>query len=223
MHTYNNQPNNPVAVTVDVLVFTVTDDALMVALIRRGIDPYKGAWALPGGFVLPNESLDDAARREVFEEAGISDVFLEQLYTFGEPRRDPRCRVVTVSYFALVSADRIRLEASSDAAEASWFAVNNLPPLAFDHAHILATGVARIKAKLEYSNVAYALLPERFRLAELKRVYETILGRAMDKRNFHKWIMASGLLEPTDELVTGAPGRPAMLYRFRDRRIENLK
>lgn len=205
--------------TVDILVFTVADGALQVALIRRGIEPQRGWWAVPGGFVLPGEPLEAAAAREVREEAGVSEAYLEQLYTFGDPARDPRGRVVTVAYFALVPADRVRLAASTDAAEARWFPVSGLPPLAFDHDAILRCGVDRLRAKLEYSSIAYALLPERFRLSELQAVYEAVLGRGLDKRNFRKRALALGLLEPTGDRDTGGAHRPASLYRFRERRV----
>jgi len=209
---------NP-AVTVDVLVFTIREDALQVALIKRGIEPFKGSWAIPGGFVLPHESLEEAAAREVREEAGVTDVFLEQLYTFGRPDRDPRCRTITVAYYALVPSVHIHLSASTDAAEASWFPVKRLPPLAFDHADILQTALERLKSKLEYSSIAYALLPERFRLSELQKVYEVILDRKLDKRNFRKRILSLDLLEATDQVDAGGAHRPARLYRFKERRI----
>src|SRR5262249_41914018 len=149
-----------------------------------------------GGFVLKDESLEDAAMREVREEAGVDNVYLEQLYTFGDPGRDPRGRVITAAYFALVPDKSIHLAADSDASEASWFTVNSLPPLAFDHREIVHTGVERLKSKLEYSSIAYALLPDQFRLSELQGIYEAVLGRKLDKRNFRKRILALGLLEP---------------------------
>ena len=211
------------AVTVDVLIFTINDNRLKVALIRRGIAPYKGSWALPGGFVHIDESLEEAARREIEEEAGVRDVFLEQLYSFGDPRRDPRMRVITVAYYALVPFDRINLKASTDAVEASWFAIDDLPKLAFDHAQILKVAVERLKGKLEYSNVAYALLPSRFRLSELQNVYEVILGQQLDKRNFRKKVMSIGLVEPTGKVDSSGAHRPAQLYRFKTRKMIFVK
>jgi 8-oxo-dGTP diphosphatase len=212
-------PAQAIAVTVDALIFTVADGALRIALIRRGIEPQRGWWAIPGGFVLPGESLEEAALREVREEAGVRDIYLEQLYTFGAPDRDPRGRVVTIAYFALVPAAHIQLAASTDAAEANWFALDALPSLAFDHADIVRIGVERLRAKLEYSSIAYALLPERFRLSELQQVYEAILGRPMDKRNFRKHILSLGLLEQTEAVEASGAHRPARLYRFRERRM----
>jgi 8-oxo-dGTP diphosphatase len=207
------------AVTVDVLIFTVADDRLKVALIKRGLPPIQASWAIPGGFVHIEESLEEAARREIEEEAGVSDVFLEQLYTFGDPARDPRGRVITVAYYALVPGGRINLSASTDAQEASWFAVDDLPPLAFDHKIILEHAVERLKSKLEYSNIAYALLPPKFRLSDLQRVYEVILGRKLDKRNFRKKMLSLDLLEPTREIDASGAHRPAQLYCFKKRNM----
>ena len=204
------------SVTVDVLIFSMRETRLQVALIKRGGEPFAGMWAIPGGFVHMDESLEEAARREVEEEAGVREVFLEQLYSFGEPNRDPRGRVITVAYYALVPADRLTLTASTDATEASWFPVAQLPGLAFDHAEILRLALERLRAKLQYSNVAYGLLPAQFRLSELQEVYEAILGEQLDKRNFRKRILGSGLLEATGEFASGAH-RPAQLYRWTNR------
>lgn len=207
------------AVTVDVLVFSIDNNRLKVALIRRGIAPFKGSWALPGGFVHIDEALEDAALREIEEEAGVRDVFLEQLFTFGAPGRDPRARVITVAYYALVPFDRVALQAATDAVEASWFAVDDLPLLAFDHAQILQTALERLKGKLEYSNVAYALLPKQFRLSDLQNVYEVILGQTIDKRNFRKKILSLGLIEPTGKTDSSGAHRPAQLFRFKARKM----
>ncbi len=211
------------AVTVDVLLFTILDDHLKVALIRRGLPPFQHHWAIPGGFVHIDETLEEAARREIEEEAGVRDVFLEQLYTFGDPQRDPRMRVITVAYYALVPGDRINLIAATDAAEASWFSVNDLPPLAFDHKIILEHAVERLKSKLEYSNIAYALLPPKFRLSDLQKVYEIILGRKLDKRNFRKKMLSLGLVEPTRQVDASGAHRPAQLYRFKKRKMVFFK
>ncbi len=206
------------SVTVDVLVFTILEARLKVALVKRGVEPFKGRWALPGGFVHIDESLDDAARRELDEEAGICDVFLEQLYTFGEVARDPRTRVITVAYYALVPGERINLVASTDAIDAQWFAIDALPSLAFDHNVILKTGLERLKSKLQYSNIAYGLLPARFRLSDLQKVYEIISGRALDKRNFRKKMLSLDIVEATKFVDTSGAHRPAQLFRFKKRK-----
>ncbi len=209
------------AVTVDVLLFTIRGEKLQLALIKRGIEPHKGSWALPGGFVRMDEELEEAARREIEEEIGVRDVFLEQLYTFGAPDRDPRTRVITIVYFALVPGEHLTLRADTDASDASWFAVGDLPKLAFDHEQIVAVALERLKGKIEYSNIAYGLLPARFRLSELQRVYEIILGRALDKRNFRKRVLALGLVEATEKYSSGAH-RPAQLFRWKKRRAKTF-
>jgi 8-oxo-dGTP diphosphatase len=207
------------AVTVDIILFTVREGQLEVVLAQRGIEPYKGQWALPGGFVRMEESLDAAAKRELAEEVGVGEVYLEQLCTFGEPHRDPRGRVITVAYFALVPEERHKLSAASDASDARWFPVRNLPQLAFDHRHIIGQAVDRLQSKLEYSTIAVGLLPDSFRLSELQRTYEVILNRELDKRNFRKKMISLGLLEATGKKELRGAHRPAQLYRFKDREV----
>lgn len=202
-----------IRVTVDIVIFTIRDRALHVLLVKRGIEPFKGRWAIPGGFVVRDESLEEAALRELEEETGVRDVYLEQLYTFGDPGRDPRGRVVTVAYFALVSSDR-SLQAGTDAAEANWFAAASPPPLAFDHGKILATALERLRSKLEYTTVGFQLLPPKFTLTELQRVYEAILGRPLDKRNFRRKMSMLGLVKPLRQWSRGGR-RPARLFEFR--------
>jgi 8-oxo-dGTP diphosphatase len=204
------------SVTVDLVIFTVRGDALQVLLVRRGIPPFRGHWALPGGFVLERETLEDAARRELREETGLRDVYLEQLYTFGDPDRDPRGRTVTVAYYALAPEAPVR--ASTDAAEAAWFPASKPPPLAFDHAEILKSGLRRLRAKVGYSTVGFELLPSAFTLTELQKLYETILERPLDKRNFRRKMLSLGLLEPRRERRARGAHRPARLYSFRPRR-----
>ncbi|HEY7180670.1 MAG TPA: NUDIX domain-containing protein [Blastocatellia bacterium] len=203
------------SVTVDLVIFTIAEDDLKVLLIRRGQEPFKGRWALPGGFVDIDESLERAAARELQEEVGVTNVYLEQLYTFGDPKRDPRGRVISVSYFALVDAERQRIVAASDAAEAQWHSVFDTPKLAFDHAKILDYAVWRLRNKIEWTTVGYELLPKKFTLSELQRVYEIILQRPVDKRNFRKKIMAQGQVVELNETRSDVAHRPARLYSFR--------
>ena len=215
-----NVPMNP-RVTVDVVIFTIRKRALHLLLVRRGVPPFLGEWAIPGGFVRDGEGLDEAARRELVEETGVKDVYLEQLYTFGDPERDPRGRVITVAYFALISAER-ELAATTDAAEARFFPVADLPTLAFDHRQILDCALVRLRNKLEYTTVGFQLLPEEFTLTELQAVYEAILDRPLDKRNFRRKIELLDILEATPHFrATGR--RRAQLYRFVARRFEKLK
>ncbi len=203
------------SVTVDLVIFTIADNDLRVLLIRRKQGPFRDLWALPGGFVEMNESLEDAAARELKEEVGVENVYLEQLFTFGDPKRDPRGRVISVSYFALVDAERQRIVAASDAADAKWQTVFDLPQLAFDHREILDYAVWRLRNKLEWTTVGYELLPRRFTLSQLQRVYEIILQRPIDKRNFRKKVLAQGQLRELTETRTAGAHRPAKLYAFR--------
>lgn len=205
------------AVTVDLVIFTIADNDLKVLLIRRGGEPFKNCWALPGGFVEIGESLEKAAARELKEEAGVTKVYLEQLYTFGDPKRDPRGRVISVSYFALVDAESQRIRAASDAAEAEWHSVFNSPKLAFDHKKILDYAVWRLRNKIEWTTVGYELLPKKFTLSELQRVYEIILQKPVDKRNFRKKILAQGQIRELNETRSDGAHRPAKLYSFQNR------
>jgi 8-oxo-dGTP diphosphatase len=201
-----------VSVAVDLVIFTVREGALQVLLIERGIPPFKGQWALPGGFVLEHETLEAAARRELEEETGLRDVYLEQLYTFGDPDRDPRGRTVAVAYYALTPPAPLR--ASTDAANAAWHPAARAPKLAFDHAKILRSGLERLRAKLGYSTVGFELLPEQFTLTELQALYEMILERPLDKRNFRKKILSLGLLKSGGQKRAAGAHRPARLYSF---------
>ncbi len=211
------------AVTVDVVAFTVREERLHVLLIQRQRAPFAGAWALPGGFVGMEEPLEAAAARELAEETGVQGAYLEQLYTYGDPDRDPRGRVITVAYFALIPADApVRAEGGDDAAQARWFPMNDLPPLAFDHAEIIAYALRRLRYKLEYTAVGFQLLPETFTLTELQRVYEIILGEKLDKRNFRRRILRAGVIEPTPHF-RGGEGRPARLYRYREDAVAEVK
>ena len=209
-------------VTADLVIFTIQSEKLKVLLVKRGIPPFKGQFALPGGFVHEDESLEDAAVRELREETGVADVYLEQLYSFGEPGRDPRERVITIAYYALISADRSALAAGTDAAEAAWWPVGKLPALAFDHQEILDYALERLRNKLEYTTVGFQLLPPKFTLTELQGIYESILGKKLDKRNFRRKIELLKILKPTSEYRRGEQ-RPARLYRFAAARFEKLK
>jgi 8-oxo-dGTP diphosphatase len=212
-----------VRVAVDLVIFTIRDGALHALLIERALPPFEGRWALPGGFILRGESLADAALRELGEETGVRNVYLEQLYTFGDPDRDPRGRVVSVAYYALISADRAPLSAGSDASAARWWPVADHPPLAFDHREILAYAVERLRNKLEYTTVGFQLLPPKFTLTQLQQVYEAILGRALDKRNFRRKMDLLGILSPLKEWAREGRSRPAQLFTFSAKRFEKLK
>lgn len=210
------------ALTVDCVVFGFDEDALKVLLIRRGIEPFKNRWALPGGFVRPDETLDAAALRELQEETGLREVYLEQLYTFGRLDRDPRERVISVAYFALVRrSDHLPL-AATDAAEAAWFEVEKVPAPAFDHAEILQTALERLRGKIHWQPVGFELLPKKFTLSQFQALYEAILGRELDKRNFRKKLLALDLLVALDETTTAASRRPAQLFRFDPRKYQAL-
>jgi 8-oxo-dGTP diphosphatase len=210
------------ALTVDCVVFGLDEQDLKVLLIRRDKDPFAGRWALPGGFVEMDETLEAAATRELVEETGVENVYLEQLYTFGDVDRDPRERVVSVTYYALVKLSEHGLQAASDAREAGWFPVNDPPTLAFDHRKILNVAQERLCGKVRYQPLGFELLPEKFTLRQLQQLYETILDRSLDKRNFRKKILRMGLLKELDEVETDVPHRAARLYRFDRRKYKRL-
>ena len=208
--------------TVDIVIFTLREGSLQVLLVKRGVPPFEGQYAIPGGFIREDESLEEAALRELHEETGVRNVFLEQLYTFGDPKRDPRGRVITVAYYALIASDKLSLVAGADAAEAQWFPASGVPPLAFDHKSILDYALERLRNKLEYTTVGFQLLAEKFTLGELQAVYEAILGRPLDKRNFRRKLALLGILKPLREWQrTGR--KPARLFRFAAARFEKLK
>jgi 8-oxo-dGTP diphosphatase len=209
----------PPAVAVDVALFTVLDGALHVLLVRARHGPFTGEWALPGGRVEVDEPLDAAATRHLALDTGIDDAYLEQLYTFGSPERDPQSHIVSVAYFGLVPPTRVT-SATAPAAEGTpllFVRVNRLPPLAYDHATVVQTALARLRGKLTYTNLVYTLLPRAFTLGELQEMYEAILGRPLDRRNFRKKVLSLGLLRPLGRLRRG-PHRPAALHAFRHRR-----
>jgi 8-oxo-dGTP diphosphatase len=211
-----------IKVTVDIVIFAMREDYLNVLLIKRKYDPFKGEWALPGGFILPHEDILEAAKRELKEETGVSANYLEQLYTFGGPKRDPRGPVITVSYVALLNHVP-DLSASTDAEDSQWFPVYQLPSLAFDHSEILKYAIERLRNKFEYTTASFTLLPDKFTLTELQRIYEQVLNKVLDKRNFRKKILSLDVLIPTGELKKQGISRPAELYQFSAEKFENLR
>jgi 8-oxo-dGTP diphosphatase len=212
------------SVTVDCVVFGLDLEAedLKILLIQRSGRPFAGMWALPGGFVDMGETLEQAAKRELQEETGISRLYLEQLYTFGDPGRDPRDRVITVAYYALVKLTDHTIKADTDASDVAWFGVSDLPRLAFDHAKIVAMALGRLKGKVRYQPIGFELLPAKFTLSQLQRLYEVVLERRLDKRNFRKKILGMGLLVETSEIQKDVAHRAARLYRFDEERYRRL-
>ena len=202
------------SLTVDCIIFGLDESSrLKVLLIQRAKDPFKDAWALPGGFVDENETLEYAALRELKEETGISDVFIEQLFTFGTPGRDPRGRVVTVAYYSLINLAEHKIGADTDALDVKWFPINSLPPLAFDHAEILKTAINRLRGKVRYQPIGFKLLAEKFTLTQLQKLYETILDKELNKRNFRTKILKMNILKE-ENILRGVAHRPAQLYSF---------
>jgi 8-oxo-dGTP diphosphatase len=210
------------AVTVDLVIFTVNNDTLKIMLVKRAEEPFAGYWSIPGGFLKIGESLEGAALRVLREKAGVENVYLEQLYTFGKPDRDPRARVITVTYFALIPWKDLLQPASDKVADLTWAPVNRLPRLAFDHKEILSYAVRRLRTKASYSNIVYGLMPEQFGLSELQKMYEIIINDKLDKRNFRKGMLATGLLQETGKKEMGGAHRPAMLYKFKKKEIAFL-
>jgi 8-oxo-dGTP diphosphatase len=214
------------ALTVDCVVFGldfgVEGGTLQVLLIQRGLPPFLGRWALPGGFVRIDETLEDAARRELREETGTERIFLEQLGAYGAVDRDPRERVVTIAHVGLVKLSDHRIRAATDAANAAWFAVDDLPPLAFDHDAIAAEALTTLRRKIRQQPIGFELLPPRFTLTQLQRVYEAILGRSLDKRNFRKKVLALGLLRELDEVEQDVAHRAARLFAFDEKKYRAL-
>ncbi|MFN7298889.1 MAG: NUDIX hydrolase [Pseudanabaena sp.] len=220
---YNYEYPRP-ALTVDCIVFGLNaQQELKVMLIQRNIPPFQGQWAIPGGFVRIDETLEEAALRELQEETGIHHIFLEQLYTFGDLGRDPRDRTVTVAYFALINLVEQKIQASTDARAAEWFAISNIPQLAFDHNQILQVAIARLRSKIRYEPIGFELLPQNFSLSQLQRLYETVLDRPLDKRNFRKKILGMDLLIDTGKVEHNVAHRAAKLYKFDENKYLQLK
>jgi len=209
-------------VAVDCAVFGYEEETLQVLLIERAREPFAGRWALPGGFVEEDEGLAEAARRELAEETGIQTDAIEQIGAFGEPGRDPRARVISVAYFALVRRCEHAPRAASDARAAAWFPADRLPPLAFDHAEIVGAALGAARQRVGRSALGFSLLPRKFTLTQLQRLYEVVLGRSLDKRNFRRRILEMDLLVALDEVESGASHRAARLYRFDGRRYREM-
>ena len=217
-------PRQSIKLTVDAVIFGYEPiPRVSVLLIKRKYQPYQNSWAVPGGFVKDNESLEEAVHRELLEETGVEIGYLEQLYTFGKPDRDPRERIVSVAYFGLVRPDIYKISAASDAKEVGWFDINDLPVLAFDHQDILETAIKRLRAKITYEPIGFELLDKRFPFSDLENLYATLLGRGIDRRNFRKKIMGFGMLDELNEKVSKGAGRPANLFQFNKKQYFRLK
>jgi 8-oxo-dGTP diphosphatase len=210
-------------IATDIIIFTVEDSELKVLLIKMNKPPFEDCWAAPGGLIKMEESTDQAAKRVLAEKTGLKNVYLEQLYTFGEVKRDPFGRVVSVAYFALIASDGLRLETSDEHRAIQWYGVSELPKLAYDHEEMVRAAIERLRGKLEYTNIVYSLLPEAFTLSELQNTYEIILGRKLDKRNFRKKVLSLGMIKKTGKLDLGKKNRPAELYAFIEKKLKNIE
>jgi 8-oxo-dGTP diphosphatase len=213
-----------IKVSVDAVVFGYDQEhGISLLLIKRRYDPFQKMWALPGGLVLNGESIDDAVNRELKEEAGIDVNYLEQLYTFGAPDRDPRNQVVSVAYFGLVRPKDFQLSAQTDAEDVAWFSIKKLPRLAFDHKKIIDMALKRLRGKITYEPVGFELLEKEFPFSDLENLYQTLLDQDIDRRNFKKKIMSLDILEETDSTIQRKAGRPARLFRFNRKKYFELK
>ena len=209
------------AVTTDCVIFGYDGKELKVLLIERGIEPFKGCWAFPGGFLNMDEDALAGARRELKEETGLEDAFIEQFHTFSEPGRDPRGRVITIAHYALVKIQEV--EGGDDAALARWFPIGEVPPLAFDHDRILRMAMSRLKERIHFEPVGFELLPDVFTMPQLQNLYEAILEVHFDRRNFASKMLKLGILEDTGDRPAGASSRIPVSYRFNKEKYNELK
>lgn len=209
------------AVTTDCVIFGFDGIKLNVLLIRRGIDPYKDKWAFPGGFLKPDESAEDGALRELYEETGLKNAYIEQFHTYSNPYRDPRERVITIAYMALVRISDVK--GGDDAADARWFPIDETPQLAFDHDMILRDALMRLRERIHFNPIGFDLLPEKFTVPQLQTLYEAVLGVNFDRRNFSKKMLSLGLLNRLDEVSRPTPKRDARLYSFNLEKYDELK
>ena len=205
------------AAAVDLAAFTIVENELNVLVIKMKYEPFKGKWALPGGRIRTYESVDECAKREFYEKTGIKNAYLEQLYSFGDIERDPSTRMISVAYLVLINDGSFDLKATEKYKEICWMPISKIPRLAYDHSKILEYALSRLKSKLVYTNVVYNLLPQKFRLSEMRKVYEIILGKELDKRNFRKKIFSLGLIKEVGKEI-GVPHRPSKLYSFKKRK-----
>ena len=212
-----------IKLTVDAVVFGYEEGKITVLLIKRKYEPFKNKWAIPGGFIQNDESLEQAVERELYEETGVKINYLEQLYTFGEQKRDPRGRIVSIAYFGLVRPTAFKLFASTDAEDAQWFSIDELPELSFDHKEILELAIKRLQGKITYEPIGFELLDKKFPFSDLEKLYSTLLGRKVDRRNFRKKIVGLNALDELDEKVSKGSGRPANLFQFNQKRYFQLK
>lgn len=216
--------NQTIRLSVDAVVFGYdVERGLSVVFIKRKFEPFKGEWAIPGGLVLQNETLETAVQRELKEETGIELNYLEQLYTFGDPNRDPRNRVISVAYYGLVKQSSFELYVDTDAEDAQWCNVNDLPALAFDHAEILSLAIKRLRTKIRYEPIGFELLDDVFPFSELHKLYEVVLSQEIDRRNFKKKILQLGILEELNEKISQGKGRPGSLFKFNKKAYFELK
>ncbi len=211
-----------IKVATDAVIFTVRQGSLMVLLIQMKKSPLEGTWAAPGGLLGEDETTREAAQRILSTQTGVNDAHLEQLATFDDPRRDALGRVISIAYVALVPSEKVILKTTEKYADVRWWPVSKLPTLAYDHKAVIKVGVERLRSRLEYTNIVWSLLPAQFSLTELQDIYEIIMGRGLDKRNFRRRILELGMVVPTGTKRRGDAHRPAELYKFKQRKLEYI-